>query len=235
MGVSYNSGSIVTQNLVLCLDAGNRKSYPGTGTAWTDLTNNGRNGTLTNMEIPGDYISTNGGILTFDGANEFVGLSGSSIVVTEATFTAWIRRNGDQSAFAAIIIGRGTSPTGMNFSGTINGSVINKLVYTWNDGLNTYGWANGPEVPNLTWCMVAVSVTSSAATAYVFQASGYHSKVNSIGHSSATLSSIKIAVNDFDSRYFKGDISQVSVYNRALTATEVAQNYNALKGRYGLS
>ena len=233
MGVSYNS-KIVTDGLVLCLDAGNSKSYPGTGTAWTDLTNNGRNGTFNNMEIPGDYASTNGGILTFDGGNEFVGLSGSSIVVTEATFMAWIRRNGDQSAFAAILIGRGTSPTGMNFSGTINGSVINKLVYTWNDNGSTYGWANGPEVPNLTWCMVAVSVTNSAATAYVFQASGYDSKVNSLGHSSATLSSIKIAVNDFDSRYFKGDISQVSVYNRALTAGEIQQNYNALKGRFGL-
>lgn len=231
---AYAGPDISESGLVLALDAGNPKSYPGTGTAWTDLTNNGRNGTLTNMEVPGDYTSTNGGILTFDGANEFVGLSGSSIVVTEATFTAWIRRNGDQNAFAAILIGRGTSPTGMNFSGTLNGSVINKLVYTWNDSGSTYAWANGPEVPNLTWCMVAVSVTSSAATAYVFQASGYDSKVNSLGHSSATLSSIKIAVNDFDSRYFKGDISQVSVYNRALTAAEIQQNFNATRSRFGV-
>jgi hypothetical protein len=230
---AYAGPDIVESGLVLALDAGNLKSYPGTGTAWTDLSGNGRNGTFNNMEIPGDYASTNGGILTFDGGNEFVACSGS-ITVTAATFMAWIRRNGDQSEFAAILIGRGTSPTGMNFSGTINGSVINKLVYTWNDSISTYGWANGPEVPNLTWCMVAVSVTSSAATAYVFQASGYDSKVNSPGHSGATLSSIKIAVNDFGARYFKGDIAQVSVYNRALSATEIQQNFNATRSRYGL-
>ena len=59
MGVAYNS-RIVTDGLVLALDAGNTKSYPGSGTTWTDLSGNGRNGTLTNMEIPGDYSSSIG-------------------------------------------------------------------------------------------------------------------------------------------------------------------------------
>ena len=77
--ISTTYPKIVTNGLVLNLDAGQQNSYPGIGTAWTDLSGNGRTGTLTNMEIPSDYSSTNGGSLTFDGVNEYVECSGSSL------------------------------------------------------------------------------------------------------------------------------------------------------------
>ena len=63
MGVAYNS-RIITENLVLCLDAANSKSYPGSGTTWTDLSGNGNNATLTNGPT---YSSANGGSIVFDG------------------------------------------------------------------------------------------------------------------------------------------------------------------------
>jgi hypothetical protein len=70
-----HSPKIVTDGLVLCLDAGNPKSYPGSGTTWTDLSGNGNNGTLVNGV---GYNSGNGGSLVFDGVNDRVTINASS-------------------------------------------------------------------------------------------------------------------------------------------------------------
>jgi len=226
-----HSPSIVTSGLVLCLDAANRKSYPGSGTTWTDLSGNGRTGTLNNMD-GNNFNSANGGSLTFDGTNEFVACSGS-ITLTTATFIAWMRRNGNQNQYDGILISRGTNLSGMLLQNS------NNLGYTWNGDLaggnNTYDWSSGLVVPNLSWSMCAISVASSSATAYLYQASGLTTAINNYSHSSSVLDDIKVGQDDFGGRFFSGNIAQVSIYNRALTATEIAQNYNALKGRYGLT
>jgi hypothetical protein len=75
MGLSH-SPSIITQNLVLCLDAANSKSYPGSGTTWTDLSGNGNNGTLANGV---GYNSGNGGALVFDGVDDYVSLTSADL------------------------------------------------------------------------------------------------------------------------------------------------------------
>jgi hypothetical protein len=122
------ASSIVTNGLALYLDAGNASSYPGSGTNWTDLSSNGRNGTLTNGPT---YSATNGGSIVFDGTNDFVQCLGS-LTVTAATFVSWIRRNGNQNQYDGILFSRGTNTTGMNFQ------VSNQLGYHWNDNINTY-------------------------------------------------------------------------------------------------
>lgn len=216
----------ITNGLVLCLDAGNRKSFPGTGTAWTDLSGNGRNGTLTSMDGT-NFNSANGGSLIFDGNNEFVACSGS-ITTSAATFIAWIRRNGNQDTYDGILYSRGTNVTGMNFY------TSNQLGYTWNNAVNTYTWVSGLTIPDLAWCMVVVSVTSTTATAYLCQSGGITSATNTVSHTGTTLDDIKIAQDDFGGRFFNGNISQVSVYNRALTAGEIAQNFNATRSRFGI-
>ena len=222
MGVAYNS-RIVTDGLVLCLDAGNSKSYPGSGTTWTDLSGNGRNGTLTNMEIPSDYSNTNGGFLTFDGNDEFVQCTGS-LTLTAATFIAWINRASVQGTNPGIIFSRSPTATGMNFrSGALG--------YHWNDDSPTYDWASGLVIPQ-AWCMCAITVTSSLVTGYLYQASGLTTAINSTGHGSTTMSSIRVGVDAYQNRYYTGSISQALIYNRALTATEIQQNYLATKSRY---
>ena len=76
MGTGYNP-RIVTENLVFCVDAANIRSYPKTGTTWTDL-KGGNNGTLTNMDAA-NFSSNNGGSLSFDGAGDYIQLgSGAS-------------------------------------------------------------------------------------------------------------------------------------------------------------
>jgi hypothetical protein len=221
--LTLNAG-IVTTDLQLYLDAGDASSYPGSGTTWTDLSNNSRNGTLTNGPT---YSSADGGSIVFDGTNDFVQCTGS-LTVTAATFICWIKRNGNQGQYDGLLFSRGTNTTGMNFQ------VSNQLGYHWNDAFNTYSWQSGLTVPDLTWCMVAVSVTSSAATAYLCQASGITTATNTVSHTSSVLNDIKLAQDDAGSRFFNGNISVAMLYNRALAAEEITTNFNALRSRYGI-
>ena len=81
--------SIVTNGLVLCLDAGNQLSYPGTGTTWNDLSRNGNDGTLTNGPV-----FNSGGSMVFDGVNDYIAISDSlqQLQFSTGAFTlsAWI-------------------------------------------------------------------------------------------------------------------------------------------------
>jgi hypothetical protein len=219
-----SSASVVTTGLQLYLDAGNASSYPGSGTTWTDLTVNGRNGTLTGGPT---YSATDGGSIVFDGTDDFVQCTGS-LTVTAATFVTWIRRNGNQGQFDGILFSRGTNTTGMDFQ------VSNQLAYTWNDAGNTYAWQSGLILPNLTWCMVAVSVTSTAATAYLCQTSGITTATNTVNHASSLINDIKIARDEFSTRYFNGNIAIAQLYNIALSADQVSQNFTADRARFGV-
>jgi hypothetical protein len=216
--------TVVTGNLSMYLDAGVTSSYPGTGTAWTDLSGNNRNGTLTNGPT---YSSADGGSIVFDGTNDFVQCTGS-ITTTAATFVSWIRRNGTQGSYDGILISRGTNVTGMMFQSS------NQLAYIWNNAVNAYTWQSGLIVPDLTWCMVAVSVTSTSATAYLCQSSGITSATNTVSHTSTTLDDIKIGQDDAGGRFYTGNIATAMIYDRALSAGEITQNFNALRSRYGL-
>jgi hypothetical protein len=215
---------IVLSNLQLWLDAGQTDSYSGSGTTWNDLSGNSRTGTLTNGPT---YSSADGGSIVFDGSNDFVQCTGS-LTVTAATFVTWIRRNGNQGQYDGILFSRGTNTTGMNFQAS------NQLGYHWNDAGNTYNWQSGLTIPNATWCMIAVSVTSTAATAYLCQASGITTATNTVSHGSSVLNDIKLALDDATSRYFTGNISTAMLYNRALTSEEITKNFNAFRGRYGI-
>jgi hypothetical protein len=215
---------IILSGLALYLDAGNASSYPGSGTNWNDLSGNGRNGTLTNGPT---YSAANGGSIVFDGTNDFVQCLGS-LTVTAATFVSWIRRNGNQNQYDGILFSRGTNTTGMNFQ------VSNQLGYHWNDNINTYGWQSGLTIPDLTWCMIAVSVTSTAAIAYLCQSSGITTATNTVSHGSSLLNDIKLAQDDAGGRFFNGNIAISQLYNTALSAAEVSQNFEADKARFGL-
>jgi hypothetical protein len=209
--------------LQLYLDAGLSSSYPGSGTTWTDLSGNGRNGTLTNGPT---YSAADGGSIVFDGTNDFVQCTGS-VTATAATFVAWIRRNGDQGTYDGILSSRGTSVTGMQFQSS------NQLGYIWNNAVNAYTWQSGLTVPDLTWCMVAVSVTSTSATAYLCQSGGITSATNTVSHTSTTIDDIKIGQEEFDGRFFGGNIAIARLYDTALSAGQISQLFDADKTRFG--
>lgn len=229
MATAYNP-SIVTSGLVLCLDAGNRKSYPGTGTQFLDISGRNGNGTLVNNPT---YSSSNEGSLVFNGSNTYVQISlTSSITTTAATFIAWLYRNGNQNSYAGIIFSRGNggSNTGMDYYSTTN-----NIGYHWND--IQFTWNSNLTVPDLSWSMLALSVSSSSATAYLCQASGISSAVNNVSHGSTTLANISLGRDSQGAvppRNINGNGSIFMVYNRALSRIEIEQNFNVARARYGI-
>jgi hypothetical protein len=214
----------ISNGLVLHLDAGNNKSYPGSGTSWRDLSGNGNNGTTSGTPT---FSSANGGTIVFDGTDDFVQCTGS-VVTSAATFLVWMYRNGNQTQWDGVLFSRGTNVTGLNIF------TSNQLGYHWNDNGSTYNWSSGLIIPNLQWSLCAVSVSSGAATAYLCQQTGITSAINSVGHASTTLDDIKIGQDDFGGRFFTGNIAVAQIYNRALSATEILQNYDSTKSRFGL-
>ena len=217
-------GNIVKEGLVLDLDAAKKDSYPGSGLVWNDISGTIITGSLIN----GPTFNTSGsGNIAFDGVDDFIQCDGS-FTLTSATFITWIKRNGDQGQYDGILFSRGTNTTGMNFF------TSNQLGYHWNDAAATYNWGSGLTIPNLTWCMIAVSISPNSATAYLCQTSGITTSTNTTSHSSSVLNDIKIAQDDAGGRFFNGNIAISQLYNRALSATEITQNYNATKTRFGL-
>ena len=217
----------VTSGLLLYLDAANTRSYPGSGTAWTDLSGNGNTGTLNGPT----YSSANNGSIVFDGVDDYAITAAGVGTVSATTFLVWLKRNGSQPAFAGILFNRTPSANGLNFQDTTN-----RVAYHWNDAINTYAWDSGLTVPNAVWCMCAISISSTSATAYLCQSSGITSATNSVSHASLTLGIFNVGLDPpgSSSRIFNGSISSTMIYNRALSAAEITQNFNALRGRYGI-
>jgi len=222
------SPGIVTDGLVLHLDAGNYQSYPIAGTTWYDLSDRRNNGTLTNGPT---FNANNGGSIVFDGTNDEVVCTGS-ITATELTFLVWLRRDGNQNAWAGILFSRGTNVTGMNYR-----DATNQLGYHWNDTASSYSFVTNLTPPDQTWCMAAVSVNPTTAVFYLCQSSGITTVTNTISHASTTLNSVRVfrdSSGALPARYAKGSVAQASIYNRALSAPEVSQNFNALRARFNI-
>ena len=206
MALVHGIKPIVTSGLVLCLDAGNLKSYPTTGLTWTDLSGNGNNGTLSTTSIV--YNSDNGGSLVFDGTDDQVSVS-ASFTVTASTWIVWMRRNGIDG-YDGILFSRGTTKTiGINF---LSGG---PLSYTYSDTSPGpgYNWNSNLIPPDSAWSMVAFTFTSTGATAYLYQASGLTTNSNNYNHPSVLVDGIRVG-NDsaLAGRFYQGRIAQALIY-----------------------
>jgi hypothetical protein len=223
MATNYNYfGGIVTNGLVLDLDAAKVASYPGTGTAWNDISGNNNNGTLTN----GPTFSGIGkqASIVFDGVDDYV----STPVARNAT------TNEDYTISAVFKITSFTS-SDMRFLGAINGSTSQLTV----------GWDNTTLRLWLQDSWNDTSFTSSTNTVYnlamVHGGTTTDVYVNGIFNSTITnktsyFNNLGLGNNFILTygTYFNGNIYTTQVYNRALSVAEVLQNFNALRGRYGI-
>ena len=211
--------SIITDGLVLNLDAGFVSSYPREGTTWTDLTSGGNNGTLTNGPT---FNSANGGSIVFDGANDYVSNSSSSFNITgNVTINAWIRHNGAGSY-------------GNYISKAQNNGYRMRRHGSSGDPLWLYSNGNavsGGAIYDNTWYMVTGVFSSTGLRAYI---NGTLVASNSSPYSPGdlTLDSLYIGVFATGYELFGGDIPIAQVYNRALSATEITKNFNALVSRF---
>lgn len=250
--------NIVTDGLVLSLDAGNLKSYPTTGTTWTDLSKNGYNGTLTNMGTTG-FSSSNLGSIVFDGTNDYVTMgnilntifTGTNI---KFTLSVWCNKSSNTST-GSLICKYGDSLQSVNErhlyftfeSGKISlwtwGNPSNAGVNNWyrqvvtNDSFNTNTWYNvtttydGSINTNNGLDRVKIYINGILVPTSLGLING--TLTNTIEGASSNLSiGMSVASNNLFAYPFIGNISQSLIYNRVLSASEVLQNYNATKWRF---
>ena len=224
---------IVRSGLVLDLDAAQPLSYKGTGTTWTDLSGNGNTGTLVNMDST-NFNSANGGYLTFDGTNEYVTCGDpSSLNFGTGNFTI---------SFVVYTTVYGFQ--GGSYVGKGNGTTIG---FDFRDGsFFVYGTsgliAQGAFAATLNVWEHHTIVYDNSSSPYVkFYKNGAYTG-GSTTNTPANISSINtseplrigLSVAGGPTRYFNGRMPLVQAYNRALTAAEITQNYNALRHRFGL-
>jgi hypothetical protein len=224
MATRYNyTGGIVTNGLVLNLDAAKTDSYPGTGTTWRDLSGFSNNGTLTN----GPTFSGIGkqASIVFDGVDDYVDCGNNSSLNINGDLTVSVWLNATGRAGNNIIFAKHSLPSNIaNYEGYLNGTGI----YWW-DGITFRN--TGLNITSNTWCNVTYVRTGSSLKTYFNYSTSSTISVTFQGPVSGNL----LIGRDQNRQELQGRISSLQIYNRALTAQEILQNYNATKGRFGLS
>jgi hypothetical protein len=234
-----HGASVVRDGLVLHLDAANVKSYPGTGTTWGDLSGLGNNGTLVNGV---GYASNNNGYMTFDGIDDYVDVSMSNFFPTyndSVTYELWSYTPASATWHAdppggngTNIISRGTY-AGYNGLGRLS---TNNVVAAWYRG-STSGIASASfTISRDRWYHLVSIWTGTRAELYVDGILRSTSEVSLVGNPTSSNVSIgrQRALGGNNGGWYEGLINGVKIYNRRLLAAEVRQNFESLRGRYGI-
>ena len=224
---SKSGPDIIEDGLVLCLDAASKRSYSGTGTTWSDLAGN-NNGTLTNEPT---FDAENGGSVVFDGANDYVDLGTNASINTSSSFSldCWVNLTSYAGGYPSIIQLKTNTSNGWNISLSQSGAYAG-IVFGSSSTWSRLKTNNPPSVG--VWHHISINYDTSNYLVYLnlslqslTSAGGFNSTTqnNYIG---STNQAARGATDTWN-----GYISSVKLYNRALTADEIRQNYLSTKER----
>lgn len=237
MSVNYNA-SIVTNGLVLYLDARNIRSYSGTGTSWIDISANNNNGTLVNSPT---YNSS--GYIDFNYAtSQYVSFASASSIQflnrSPYTLEAWIypTRNPGALNYTGIFDREDTS-TGFRdgYNLFFLGSA-STTTYFYSErfvaGTNTsVGYVTDQSTTVNVWQQIVATYDGTTLSMY-YNGNSVGTPVTTTGNISNTSKTLTLAVRG--GQYFGGRIANAKIYNIGLTAAQVAQNFNAQRGLFGV-
>jgi hypothetical protein len=232
-------GNTVTNGLVLSLDAAKRDSYPGSGTAWRDISGNGNNGTLTNGPT---FNSDNGGSIVFDGVDDFALITNpSALQAQNLSISIWVNPSTTINAIADLIdYDHASSPLQGWVIQTENATTNNNYYFAYYDGSvfqpgGGIGSGIGVKLTNSIWQNITYTKSGTSIIGYLngTQSVSFTGANSNISYQSNRNVRIGSCIGA-SGRSFKGNMSNILIYNRALTSTEILQNYNAQKSRYGL-
>ena len=228
--VNRNYEEIVTSGLTLLLDAGFTPSYPKSGTSWTDLSFSGNNGTLINGPT---FNSSNGGSIVFDGTNDYVNLSDSDNWFYTGNFTIefWYYFNSVPDSLGQFF-----------YNQRVNGDNY-FFIFAMNTKWEFDSYIGGVQGPKITYPTTHNTGTWNCISLTRIE-NNFSLYLNSTLVGSQTNSSNLINLNaplEFGrwsggpSRYINASVSSLKIYKgRGLTTTEIQQNFNAQKSRFGL-
>jgi hypothetical protein len=223
MATEYAGRKIVTDGLVLCLDAADRNSYVSGSTTWRNIVGS-NNGTLTNGPT---FNTGSGGSIVFDGVDDYVNLfpltSTSSLTVD-----FWFKNNANGIKV---------------ITGMYNGSGADWWVGIWSDNKFTFSFGSPTKADLYSNTTVNDGLIRHTSCVYDKSTNSAALYINGILQSTGSTPSTVTQpggnltigrFGDYNLFYWPGNIYNYRIYNRALTADEVAQNYNAQKARFGL-
>lgn len=226
-----NGPKVVTDGLVLALDAADINSYPGSGTTWTDMSGNTKNGTLSGGP---SYSQNNGGVINFDGVNDTVTFGTGNTFFPLSSFTIDVTFQSKGTVPTT-----GTSPGLFGFTygirlnlGTTNMTFIitsgsTGFSLSTNDGINYRDNGN--------WYNLVCQATPTNSYIYVNGALKNSRSVTWLGDTIWPTNAWNLGRDNNNSfQFFTGSIANYKMYNRALSQEEILQNYNAQKSRFGL-
>jgi len=217
---------VIQDGLVLNLDAGVSSSYPGSGTTWTDLSGNGNNVTLTNSPT---YNSS--GYFSTGSTGYFTGSGSASIPTGNSSYTmiVWARLSSWASRRGLISIGGFGIGSQSNALRTSDDTTLGNFIhYWWGNDLTISN--NNANLANGTWFMVTAQFDGTNRR--VWANTTNVGSDTPAGHN-VTSTTIQVG-NTYSTEYFQGDIAIAQIYNKALTASEIQQNFNALRSRFGI-
>ena len=220
-----------TNGLVLCLDAADKNSYIGSGTTWTDVSGNNYTGTLINAPT---FSNTNGGSIVFDGLDDQVRLGAvTSTLSTSLTYNIWFNPSVIDTS-RTLFWDDDAQGGGDSWVQITSGGAIQSQrdpdgfgVLTSSTTISANNWYN-------------FNMVANGSSGKIFYINGQNVGSNNVeistrsGKSYITLGASFDGANNITVGTFNGKIATFLVYNRALSATEVLQNYNATKSRFGL-
>lgn len=230
------SPKIITNGLVLYLDAANERSYNSFGTTWYDLSLNKNNGTLNN----GVQFNDNDNYFIFNGTNNYVSTTtnlGSNPIPIHS-ISVWFKTS---IASGGKIIGVEDVQTGEgagNHDRHIYIGTDGKIYYGIFD--TTYHIISSTTTLNDNKWHNAVGICTGNNQIYLYIDGVLNSSGTGNAYSSYPTSYIRLGSYKFNgwtpgvTGYYSGNIAVAQVYDRALSSTEVLQNFNTLKGRFGL-
>lgn len=229
MTLSHGS-SIVRDGLVLHLDAANVKSYPGSGTAWKDLSGKGHDGTLVN----GPVYNSNG-YIDYDGVNDYAEIPNHSDFQFTTAFTQliWFRLNSPFGTAYKTLFGKYNY---RDWGIIVEWYTNNPVIFDFTTSGTTNRNILGAVTPNYNgWVMLArtydKSLPSNNHNAWVFDVDGVQKRTSS-PQVDINVSSNVVRIGDTGGGDF--DIGTALLYNRGLTEEEIYRNFEALRGRYGI-
>jgi hypothetical protein len=236
---AFENINIAQLGLVLYLDAGNATSYSGSGSTWTDLSGNSNTATLTASPT---YDSSNGGSLLFNGSTQWATITNPSTLRNQDfTVSIWFKPATQSAAIKSLIdFDHGGSPT-QGWVMQSEDATTNKYWYfayytgTAFQPVGNFGAGKGMQFTSSVWQNFVYTKSGTSFIGYrngtqTFTATAASATVSYLASRNMRIAGCVNAAG----REFNGNISQVLMYNRAITSTEVTQNYNALKDRYGL-
>jgi hypothetical protein len=228
MGTNY--GSIIpgiTNGLTFYIDAAKRTSYSGTGTSWLDLSGSGNNGILTNGPFHTGFGKT--GSFSFDGVDDIVSINTYTFGNGNWSVSMWVKASSTSLNNYALLSNSSGGPVTNAF-----GIHTSKIFYRNYDGVWRDNYGNTTVVANMWYMLTWVNYVGASANLGTMQMFLNGSSDSGVFNSYTTNGGPCNAIGRNWFTHFNGEISNLRIYNRSISSSEVLQNYNATKVRFGL-